>query len=88
MGSLKPNDLGLFDMLGNVFEWCHDRFFGLQPSSTPGEDVIGKADNDRRVLRGWAFSNQPGDVRSANRSADQPVVPVVTYGFRPARTYP
>ncbi len=57
VGLLKPNAWGLYDMHGNVWEWCLDRF-------TPGDG--------RRVLRGGAYSNGPADCRSAFRYGMSP----------------
>ena len=88
---LKPNDFGLFDMHGNVWEWCYDAFRSYpldendeavdQPSS---EEVL---DADDRVLRGGSFSNPSSFVRSANRDISQPGYRNSRYGFRAARTY-
>ena len=71
VGSLKPNDLGLFDMHGSEWEWCQDAF------KRYGEGGDGKAtddikDTDRRVLRGGSFFNQPSLVRSAYRDNPGP----------------
>ncbi|MCY2994620.1 MAG: SUMF1/EgtB/PvdO family nonheme iron enzyme [Planctomycetota bacterium] len=89
VGSLKPNDFGLFDMLGNAAEWCHDRSFKYP--SGKGED---KPDNDavtgkeRRVLRGGSFNDLSRYERGAYRNGDQPTNRKSTVGFRVARTYP
>jgi formylglycine-generating enzyme required for sulfatase activity len=76
VGSLMPNDLGLFDMLGNVDEWCLDRFADFPPEK-PGRaredqeammDITGGIQKlDNRVLRGGSFYALPRYVRSANR---------------------
>jgi len=91
IGSLEPNDLGLFDMLGNAWEWCFDRYADYPkqagrlvqdiPSTHPIEDEV------RRVLRGGAFFHPPLNVRSANRFADPPGDRGNDFGVRPARTY-
>jgi formylglycine-generating enzyme required for sulfatase activity len=86
-GSRIPNDLGLFDMLGNVFEWVQDRR-GL--SSTVDDNInISEyiEDKDRRLLRGGSFHIQPALVRSAPRARDAPESRDSDYGFRPSRTY-
>jgi eukaryotic-like serine/threonine-protein kinase len=91
VGRLKPNDLGLFDMLGSVNEWCFDpndsypqadRVFDDMPSTRPVETT------DRRVLRGGSLNSPALHVRSADRISLPPVVRDVDIGFRPARTYP
>lgn len=92
VASSKPNDFGLFDMQGNVLEWCYDAYV-LNPTSKDGE-AVGDAppvasveDGQDRVLRGGSFSNRTSLVRSASRNFLQPVYRFNTSGFRPARTY-
>lgn len=92
VGSLKPNDYGLFDIQGNVWEWCHGTY---QPYSVAiGAQVNHKADAQpvedsvRRVLRGGAYRYPAVYVRSAYRLYDQPGHRANDYGFRLARTYP
>ncbi len=89
VGSLKPNDLGLFDMLGNALEWCHDpaRFYhpGDDNEKYYNETIVG---NNSRVLRGGSFNNRASNVRSAIRSYDVPANRTNNDGFRPARTFP
>jgi formylglycine-generating enzyme required for sulfatase activity len=87
VGSLLPNDLGLFDMQGNAMEWCEE-VVGYYKA---GEDIENKGavrDSELRVLRGGSFSNRPALVRSAYRSRDQPTYRSNYNGFRAARTYP
>jgi formylglycine-generating enzyme required for sulfatase activity len=90
-GSALPNDLGLFDMLGNVFEWCHD---GYQKLET---EIIGKnADeaNKRkdanmenyRMHRGGGFIYPQAIIRSAKRDWCAPANQYGDDGFRIART--
>jgi formylglycine-generating enzyme required for sulfatase activity len=86
-GQLKPNDFGLFDMLGNAFEWTADRFLTYQ-SGEDREDNIKLTDVYLRVLRGGSFSAHARLLRSAYRNADRPSNRDLTSGFRPARTYP
>jgi formylglycine-generating enzyme required for sulfatase activity len=91
-GSLFPNDLGLFDMLGNVHEWCQDNERAYKPLRkgiynniiSISESVV---DKDPRILRGGTFSHLPADVRSALRFGFAPAYRIVIYGFRPSRTY-
>jgi len=93
VGSKKPNDLGLFDVQGNVFTWCQERFQAY-PNSKEKEVTDDDEDTlsitlENRGLRGGSFAVQASIVRSAFR---QGVVP--TYrsdgdvGLRPARTFP
>jgi formylglycine-generating enzyme required for sulfatase activity len=85
-GSLLPNDLGLFDMLGNVYEWCQERHTDYQPGriESSGDDII---DDSPRVLRGAGFFNLPASVRSAHRLRQAPASRSTYYGLRLARTY-
>jgi formylglycine-generating enzyme required for sulfatase activity len=92
-GSLLPNDLGLFDMLGNVDEWCQDSANATRASKRWSyNDYMNSCEhiNDKtlRPLRGETFSSRPAQVRSARRTLNRPSYWYADYGFRPARTYP
>ena len=89
-GSLLPNDLGLFDMLGNMYEWCHDRPLPFRPDQAgPIIDDINTQEDTitYRVLRGGAFYLQPADIRSALRDWNAQTNRGSDNGFRLARTY-
>jgi len=91
VGSLKPNDFGLFDMQGNVYTWCQDQYtsYSLGQGGKAAEDKKDASpplDKVYRVLRGGSFSLQASLVRSAGRVGSQPVLRFNTFGFRPART--
>jgi formylglycine-generating enzyme required for sulfatase activity len=91
-GELLPNDLALFDMLGNEHEWTQDIPNVERPSRRSVEyNIIYKDkyvyDKSLRLLRGGSFLVQPSNVRSAYRSWNQPSIRGSQYGFRPARTY-
>ncbi len=91
VGSLRPNDFGLFDMHGNAWEWCDDPYLAYpKAGGTISEDVVSTKpviDTDNRVLRGGAFFNHPQSVRSSYRYNYQPAIRNDDFGFRPARTY-
>jgi serine/threonine protein kinase/formylglycine-generating enzyme required for sulfatase activity len=86
IGSLRPNALGVFDMHGNVAEWCQN---GLQPNAkrASSESETIKSDLER-VLRGGAFTDNPDFVRFSHRSDAVPSEHGYNFGFRPARTLP
>ena len=91
VGSLKPNDFGLFDVHGNMFTWCQERL-GEYPQgdavSDDKEDQPGVDGNARRVLRGGSFLNQALHIRSAFRLNFLPSNRLSSSGFRLARTLP
>jgi formylglycine-generating enzyme required for sulfatase activity len=86
VGSLRPNDLGLFDLHGNDCEWCQNRseqFSGIKDHQKESK----VDDNSSRPVRGGAFDLDPLDVRSASRYGLGPANGHGSYGFRPARTF-
>jgi formylglycine-generating enzyme required for sulfatase activity len=86
-----PNDLGLFDMLGNVCEWSLDRalFYSPDRKGTISDDKDMKIYfNALGSLRGGSFYSRPADVRSAGRYWTQRSNRGYDYGFRPCRTFP
>ena len=89
MGRLKPNDWGLFDMLGNALEWVEDP--GLVYATgvlEDREDVRYLEINERsnRLLRGGSFNLPPANLRCADRGGLRPSFDSNATGFRPART--
>jgi hypothetical protein len=92
-GQTKPNDFGLFDVHGNVAEWCQDRYQLCPRGESPlSPIVVGDGETireaDARVVRGGSFLDEPAQLRSAARSRAQPDARHAGIGFRVARSYP
>lgn len=81
VGRLLPNNLGLFDIHGNVHEWCHDL-------NKANADDLAVSAKDLAVVRGGAFFNPADYSRSAYRNVLPPSQSDFTRGFRVARTLP
>jgi formylglycine-generating enzyme required for sulfatase activity len=80
-----PNNWGLFDMHGNLSEWCWD-WFDPQPGRTEQVDPRGPPSGSQRVSRGGTFIFPSSECRSASRMGLQPQMPSPTAGFRMACT--
>jgi formylglycine-generating enzyme required for sulfatase activity len=86
VGSYRPNSFGLYDMLGNVWEWTEDCYHASY-SGAPGDgSAWTSADCSQRVLRGGSWSYNPNNLRSAYRLSFSPGNRVNFFGFRVART--
>jgi formylglycine-generating enzyme required for sulfatase activity len=90
VGTLKPNEFGLFDMLGNALEWNQESFASYAPvgegKAKEEEDTREVKDKLIRLLRGGSFRDPPMNIRSAYRRRDVPTNCVFNVGFRVART--
>jgi formylglycine-generating enzyme required for sulfatase activity len=82
----KPNRLGLFDVAGNVREWCSSRLEPYPYSARDGRE--GTDGPGLRVLRGGAYSEPPGWYDPASRHGERPTRRLPGNGLRLARTIP
>ncbi|MCB1947530.1 SUMF1/EgtB/PvdO family nonheme iron enzyme [Nitrosomonas sp.] len=82
VGSYPPNDFGLYDMHGNVFEWCQDiRHKNYKGAPSDGSSWE-KGNSEYRVLRGGSWDDDPEGVRSSARSGNHPDDRDYNIGFR------
>ena len=91
VGGRKPNDFGLFDMLGNANEWCLERAERYDYESAwleDGERPVPLNNSQTRIIRGSSFLNHAPSLRSAARDYFVPPTQVGDLGFRVARTIP
>jgi len=83
VGSFPPNSFGLYDMHGNVWEWCLDHWHkGYEGAPADGSAWVTKGESDRRMLRGGSWLNFPESCRCAYRADHFPDARNDNIGFR------
>lgn len=80
-----PNELGLYDMSGNVMEWCWDWLEDY--SKEPVYDPEGALSGRKRVCRGGSFTTQDTLVKVTKRHSESPMLKAHSIGFRLAQTW-
>lgn len=81
-----PNKWGLYDMSGNVWEWCHD--WAENYSSLPVTDPYGPDSGTKRIARGGSYNSAASHCRCATRTEIDPNYVYEYVGFRPIRSLP
>jgi len=92
VGQRKPNAWGLYDMHGNVWEWCNDFYKVDYYAAAPAQDPKGPDSGDKKVLRGGCWNSTPDACRVAYRYNENPAYSDACfgydiYGFRCVRSY-
>ena len=80
VGTKQANELGVYDMSGNVWEWCSDRYGDYQSSSQ--SDPQGPSSGSRRVFRGGSCYDSAGYCRVSSRYGDTPDYRYIILGLR------
>ena len=82
VGGKQPNGFGLYDTLGNVWEWCRDWYDANYYASSPATDPQGPGSGQYRVLRGVSWNYDAARLRSAFRGWNTPDYRGNYHGFR------
>jgi len=82
VGKKQSNELGIYDMSGNVWEWCNDWYDSNYYSSSPRNNPPGASVGFRRVDRGGGWDGSAGYCRVADRSISNPGYSYINVGFR------
>lgn len=89
VGLKLPNELGLYDLSGNVWEWCEDQYHdSYKGAPKDGSAWLGLEDDAFRVLRGGSWGGSPDGCRPSDRDSDHPAFRNGDVGFRVVLVFP
>jgi formylglycine-generating enzyme required for sulfatase activity len=86
VGQMQPNDWGLYDMHGNVYEWCQDKYHNNYDGAPSDGSTWEKGVSSKRVYRGGCYDDRAFSCRSANREDSDADSSSNALGFRILRT--
>jgi len=85
VGTFAPNELGIFDLAGNVAEWCADSYDGKYYSLGIDHDPMGPPFGRERIIRGGSWLDDSSNLRVSYRVRDTPAYHDALVGFRCVR---
>lgn len=88
VGLKRANELGIYDLSGNIFEWCSDWYSDVYYRNSPSKNPKGAISGSYKVMRGSSYSNLPSATQNTVRSWVNPEFSVSYIGFRIVKDLP